>query len=295
MSTFTHIPVLLSEVISYLKPEKGGVFVDATLGLAGHSRAMLEAAASAGASLKLYGIDQDPAALELAKDVLADFPGSVLIQGNFGNYAKLDIPPADAILMDVGVSSMQIDDPERGFSFMREGILDMRMDPENTVTASTIVNTWPEYQLAHLLWQYGEEKLSKKISRAIVERRKKEPFWKTLDLAAVISEQYPLSQRNKHPHPATRTFQVLRIEVNRELDVLEEGIVAAYSGLKPGGRLAVISFHSLEDRVVKYLFRELGGDVITRKPVEATEEECASNPRSRSAKMRVIEKPLKFQ
>lgn len=290
MTEFSHIPVLLSSVTSYLQPEKGGVFVDATLGLAGHSVAMLGKAKAAGTVLKLYGIDQDPAALKLAEETLADFPGATLIRGNFGDYANLNIPPADAILMDIGVSSMQIDDPERGFSFMREGILDMRMDPENGVTASTIVNTWPEYQLANLFWQFGEEKLSKKIASAIAKRRKKEPFWKTLDLAAVIAEQYPAAARNKHPHPATRVFQALRIEVNRELDVLEQGIKDAYVGLKPGGRLAVISFHSLEDRVVKYLFRELGGTVLTKKPVEASEEEAAANPRSRSAKMRVIEK-----
>lgn len=290
MSEFSHIPVLLSEVLSYLKPEEGGVFVDATLGLAGHSLAALTAAKEAGTKLQLYGIDQDPSAIEIAREKLGDFPGSILIQGNFGDYASLKIPPANAILMDVGVSSMQIDDPERGFSFMREGILDMRMDPSNGVTASTIVNTWPEYQLANLIYQFGEERLSKKIASAIVKRRKKEPFWKTLDLAWVISEQYPPMLRNKHPHPATRTFQALRIEVNRELDVLEKGIKEAYAGLAPGGRLAVISFHSLEDRLVKYVFRDLGGKVLTSKPVVATEDEQRENPRSRSAKMRVIEK-----
>ncbi|CAN5176349.1 16S rRNA (cytosine(1402)-N(4))-methyltransferase RsmH [soil metagenome] len=290
MTAFSHIPVLLTEVLSYLKPEEGGVFVDATLGLAGHSTAALAAAKAAGATLQLYGIDQDPAAIAIAQEKLAEYPGTVLIQGNFGDYASLKIPPAKAILMDVGVSSMQIDDPERGFSFMREGILDMRMDPSNGVTASTIVNTWPEYQLANLIYQFGEERLSKKIASAIVKRRKKEPFWKTLDLAGVISEQYPPILRNKHPHPATRTFQALRIEVNRELDVLEKGIKEAYAGLVPGGRLAVISFHSLEDRLVKYVFRELGGKILTAKPVTATETEQSENVRSRSAKMRVIEK-----
>jgi 16S rRNA (cytosine1402-N4)-methyltransferase len=290
MSAFIHIPVLLNEVLSYLKPEEGGVFVDATLGLAGHSTAALEAAKEAGATLQLYGIDQDPAAIAIAQEKLAEFPGTILIQGNFGDYASLKIPPAKAILMDVGVSSMQIDDPERGFSFMREGILDMRMDPSNGVTASTIVNTWPEYQLANLIYQFGEERLSKKIASALVKRRKKEPFWKTLDLAGVISEQYPPMLRNKHPHPATRTFQALRIEVNRELDVLEKGIKEAYDGLIPGGRLAVISFHSLEDRLVKYVFRDLGGKILTAKPVTATELEQSENVRSRSAKMRVIEK-----
>ena len=291
--SFSHQPVLLAEVLDALHPEDGGFFIDATLGLGGHSEALLQASAA----LKLVGIDQDPEALVRSTERLQTFADrATLVAGNFGDIDELahqhHWPLAQGILMDIGVSSMQLDDPERGFSFSQNGPLDMRMDPENTVSAATIVNTWPEVQLARLLFQYGEERLSRKIARVIVQRRKKRPFWETSDLAAIVSEQYPPAARFKHPHPATRVFQALRIEVNRELEVLERAIPLAIELLAPGGRLAVISFHSLEDRVVKLLFREAEasgqGTVLTKRPVTATEAEMAENPRSRSAKLRVF-------
>lgn len=286
-----HIPVLLSEVLAYLQPEKGGAFLDATVGLGGHSAALQKA----NKKIKLFGLDQDPEALEHSKKLLK---GAELVYGNFQYLDDIaqeqKWPKFNGILMDIGVSSMQLDTAERGFSFQQDGPLDMRMDPDNTVTAATIVNTWLEQKLMHLFFTYGEERLSRKIARLIVERRKKNPFYTTKDLADFLVEMYPPALRHKHPHPATRVFQALRIEVNRELDALEQGITAALTLLAPNGRLAVISFHSLEDRVVKHMLRsaeqEELGKVITKKPVIAAEEESRENPRSRSAKLRVFEK-----
>jgi 16S rRNA (cytosine1402-N4)-methyltransferase len=290
-----HIPVLYNEVLENLQPERGGVFLDATLGLGGHAKGLVERAGKK--SIKLYGLDQDPEALRLAADAV---PSAILIQGNFGDLADIaeehDIPKLNGVLMDIGVSSMQIDTADRGFSFMQDGPLDMRMDPENTVTAATIVNTWIEFKLANLFFQYGEERLSRKIAREIVGRRKKKRFETTKDLADFIVGLYPPALRNKYPHPATRVFQALRIEVNRELDVLESGITASFDLLAPGGRLAVITFHSLEDRIVKHMFRQAEaegkGKVLTKKPITAGEDELRENPRSRSAKLRVFENSL---
>ncbi len=293
-----HIPVLQAEVTEALRPERGGVFLDATLGLAGHTIAMKRLG---GSKLATWGIDQDQTALSIAKDRLLEaFPNETftLVKGNFMDLKEIaheqGMPKCDAILMDVGVSSMQIDDPERGFSFMAQGPLDMRMDPENSVSAFTIVNTWPEHKLTMLLRNYGEERVAAKIAKEIVRKRRKNVIEETTELAELIIEAYHPAMRHKKPHPATRTFQALRIEVNKELEALEIGIQAALEQLAPGGRLAVISFHSLEDRIVKELFRqaaETGGfTVITKKPLVASEEETAVNPRSRSAKLRVVEK-----
>jgi 16S rRNA (cytosine1402-N4)-methyltransferase len=290
-----HKPVLLEAVMTLLQPERGGFFIDGTVGMGGHAAALLDRGAHT-----LVGIDQDPEALAMAKKRLQPYKGKFTLY--FANYADLNRlyqkngwSPANGILLDVGVSSFQIDTPERGFSFQKEGPLDMRMDPHNTVTAATIVNTWPEPKLADLFWRYGEERLSRKIARLIVERRGKAIFRDTLDLSNLLVQAYPPPARHKGIHPATRVFQALRIAVNRELDALEEGILAAFSHLELGGVLAVISFHSLEDRIVKNLFRtqasEEGWSILTKKPITASEEEEKENPRSRSAKLRAIQRP----
>lgn len=278
-------------MLELLLPERGGVFVDATLGLGGHSLAMLE---RGGKNLRVIGIDQDAEAILKSKKRLgkqADY-----LQGNFGDLKFLlegrDITQVDGVLMDLGVSSYQIDTPDRGFSFQEEGPLDMRMDQRGGVTAASILNTWPEHKLSEIFFTYGEERLGRKLARLILERRQKRPFTNTMDLADMIKGAYPPHLRHKHPHPATRVFQALRIAVNQELDVLEQGIADALSLLAPEGRLAIISFHSLEDRIVKHRFREAvtagGFELLTKKPIEATEEERNTNPRSRSAKLRGI-------
>jgi 16S rRNA (cytosine1402-N4)-methyltransferase len=290
-----HKPVLLEAVMTLLQPERGGFFIDGTVGMGGHAAALLDRGAHT-----LVGIDQDPEALAMAKKGLQPYKGKFTLY--FANYADLNRlyqkngwSPANGILLDVGVSSFQIDTPERGFSFQKEGPLDMRMDPHNTVTAATIVNTWPEPKLADLFWRYGEERLSRKIARLIVERRGKAIFRDTLELSNLLVQAYPPPARHKGIHPATRVFQALRIAVNHELDALEEGILAAFSHLELGGVLAVISFHSLEDRIVKNLFRtqasEEGWSILTKKPITASEEEEKENPRSRSAKLRAIQRP----
>jgi 16S rRNA (cytosine1402-N4)-methyltransferase len=287
----SHISVLLSECLDLLRPERGGTFIDATLGMGGHSEGMLERAGKA--AIRLLGIDQDQEALALARERLGD-----RIEYGWGNFADLaqiakthKAAPVDGILMDIGVSSYQIDTPERGFSFMENGPLDMRMDGTGSVTAASIVNTWPEFKLANLFFNYGEERLSRRIARLIVDQRRKEPFRETKQLADLIYYAYPPPSRHKKPHPATRVFQALRIEVNQELWSLERGLDAALDLLAPGGVLAVISFHSLEDRIVKLRFRsaaEDGFEILTKKPIEAGDEETGANSRSRSAKLRGI-------
>lgn len=282
-----HQPVLLQEVLQFLAPERGGLFVDATLGLGGHSEALLKI----NPKIELIGIDQDEEALALARTRLGE--RVTYLYGNFAQIASLVEKPAQGILMDIGVSSFQLDTAERGFSFNANGPLDMRMNNSAILTAAQIVNSWPERQLADLIYEYGEEHLSRKIAKAIVETRKKEPFQDTRSLSELIASQYPMKTRFRHLHPATRTFQALRIAVNDELEVLKEGLEGALSLLAPGGRLAVITFHSLEDRIVKHRFRratEEGFSVLTKKPVIASEEEEKNNPRSRSAKLRVVEK-----
>lgn len=288
-----HIPVLLDETLRFLNPGRGGVFLDATLGLGGHCEAILRSSPG----VRLFAIDRDPEALELAGERLKPFGDRLtLIRGSFADIDTFDLPGLDGVLMDIGVSSMQIDSPERGFSFQEDGPLDMRMDPDQTISAATIVNTWQEVKLANMIYEYGEERLSRRIARVIVERRRKHVFETTADLAEVIAECYPAGSRHKRPHPATRTFQALRIEVNQELLSLEQGMAGAMELLNPGGVLVVISFHSLEDRIVKYAFRKAAQSegsqfkILTKKPLEATDEERARNPRSRSAKLRALEK-----
>jgi 16S rRNA (cytosine1402-N4)-methyltransferase len=289
-----HQPVLLSEVVELLAPEQGGVFVDATLGFGGHTEALLNEAEEAGVKIQVLGMDQDQEALRLAHERLGE-----RIEYVWRNFAQLipalkerGICQVDGILMDIGVSSMQIDTAERGFSYQENGPLDMRMDQTISITAASILNTWPEHRLATLFWQYGEERLSKKIARAIVEDRRKDPFYETKALSELLVRLYPAHLRYKRPHPATRVFQALRIEVNRELAVLEDGMKAALEVLAPGGRLVIITFHSLEDRIVKYGFREAVAtgefELLNKKPLTASDEEQELNSRSRSAKVRGI-------
>jgi 16S rRNA (cytosine1402-N4)-methyltransferase len=300
-----HVPVLLKEAIDFLAVRRGGTYIDATVGLGGHS---LEIAKRLGAPGHLIGFDKDPAALRTARERLgvarpashvareSDWPKIELIHGSFADLAydaRLTTHDrVDGILADLGVSSLQFSDPARGFSFQAEGPLDMRMNPMSEPTAEQVVNQFDERKLADLIYEFGEERRSRRIARAIVRSR---PIRTTAQLAAVVSAAArPMNSAERKIHPATRTFQALRIFVNRELDDLRQLLEAAPQLLKPGGRVVVISFHSLEDRIVKDAMREgarLGQyKLLTKKPVTASEEEIASNPRSRSAKLRAAER-----
>jgi 16S rRNA (cytosine1402-N4)-methyltransferase len=291
-----HVPVLLQEAIDFLAIRRGGTYIDATVGLGGHS---IEIAKCLGAPGHLIGVDKDPAALEragvrLQSSVIGegtDWPTIELRHGSFANLAADQQPSTiDGILADLGVSSLQLDDAARGFSFQAEGPLDMRMNPQSGVTAEQVVNQADEVTLANLIYEFGEERRSRRIARAIVRSR---PIRTTAQLADVVSAAArPMKQ--ERIHPATRTFQALRIFVNRELDDLRDLLVAAPRLLKPGGRLVIISFHSLEDRIVKDALRDGAKQgqyrLLTKKPVTAREEEIDRNPRSRSAKLRAAER-----
>jgi 16S rRNA (cytosine1402-N4)-methyltransferase len=293
-----HVPVLLKEAIDFLAVKRGGTYLDATVGLGGHS---YEIARRLGAPGHLIGFDKDPAALEIARGKLqaAGWTGEdarrsiTLIHGSFAEVGERVAPASlDGILADLGVSSLQLGDPARGFSFQAEGPLDMRMNPMSGETAEQVVNHIDERELADVIYEFGEERRSRRIARAIVRSR---PIHTTKQLVEVVSAA-ARSMKWKHEriHPATRTFQALRIFVNRELDDLKALLEAAPRVLKPGGRLVVISFHSLEDRIVKDAMREGAKDkhfrLLTKKPVVASEHEIDRNPRSRSAKMRAAEK-----
>lgn len=281
---FAHVPVLATEIVEGLAIREGGDYLDATLGGGGHSALILEAAPH----LTLTGIDQDPQAIAAAQAKLTPYGDRVQIwQGNFADFDPGD-RRFDGIIADLGVSSAQFDIPDRGFSFRLSAPLDMRMNPQQDMTAAEIVNTWEEQDLANVIYQYGEERLSRKIARRIVERR---PFETTTELAEVIFYSVPKSYRYGRIHPATRTFQALRIVVNRELDVLERFLDRAPHWLKPGGRVGIISFHSLEDRIVKHTLRENPLlRVLTKKPIVPTPKEMEHNGRSRSAKLRWAER-----
>jgi 16S rRNA (cytosine1402-N4)-methyltransferase len=304
-----HVPVLLKEAIDFLAVRRGGTYIDATVGLGGHS---YEIAKRLGAPGHLIGLDKDPAALEIAgfrlsasgfrtqedpeagsREPRADWPEITLLQRSFAEIAKgHKAASVDGILADVGVSSLQLDDAARGFSFQADGPLDMRMDPQGERTAEQVVNHLDERQLADVIYEFGEERRSRRIARAICRSR---PIRSTAHLADVISAAArPMNQAERRIHPATKTFQALRIFVNRELEDLQALLKAAPRILKPGGRVVVISFHSLEDRIVKDAFREGSKEgyfsVLTKKPVTATELESDRNPRARSAKLRAAEK-----
>jgi 16S rRNA (cytosine1402-N4)-methyltransferase len=281
---FHHVPVLPQEVLEGLAIQPGGLYLDATVGGGGHSRLILQA----DDSVKLVAVDQDESAIAAARANLSEFGDRITFwQGNFSTFDHQG-KQFDGILADLGVSSAQFDIPERGFSFRHEAPLDMRMDQSQDLTAADIVNHWDETDLANLIYNYGEERLSRRIARKILEQR---PFQTTTELAEAISYCVPRKYRYGRIHPATRTFQALRIAVNQELDVLETLLQKAPGWLAPGGRLVIISFHSLEDRMVKHSLKENPVlKVITKKPITAAEEELEHNPRSRSAKLRVAEK-----
>jgi 16S rRNA (cytosine1402-N4)-methyltransferase len=282
--TFSHIPVLSQEVITGLNIQPGGNYLDLTVGGGGHSRLILETAED----VKVTCVDQDEDALKAAKENLAEFGDRVkFIHSNFANYQFIE-NSYDGILADLGVSSYHLDHPERGFSFRNTANLDMRMNQQQSLTAGDIINEWDEKELADIFFKYGEERLSRRIARRIIEKR---PFDTTTELANAIAYSVPPKYRHGRIHPATRVFQALRIAVNDELKVLETLIEKAPNALIPGGRIAIISFHSLEDRPVKHGLRNSDSlRVLTKKPIIATEEEIKQNPRSRSAKLRIAEK-----
>ncbi len=291
---YEHQPVLLAEVLDLLITESGGLYLDATLGLGGHSEAILRAIS---AQSKLMGLDMDPEALIQAEQRLAPYSGRFrAVRANFRTLGQIlereKFFPLAGALLDLGVSSLQFDKPERGFSFQHEGPLDMRMSPDNPLTADAIVNRWPQEQIALLLKEYGEEPAAQRIAKAIVERRRQESFKTTTDLAQMIEK---LAPRGKI-HPATRTFQALRIAVNAELENLTRALEDLARFMQHGGRMGVITFHSLEDRIVKRMFASFVEQGVCRyvdkkgEAVAPSEEEVESNPRARSAKLRVVEK-----
>jgi 16S rRNA (cytosine1402-N4)-methyltransferase len=296
-SKFGHVSVLLKEAIDFLAVRRGGIYIDATLGLGGHS---FEIAKRLGRQGRLIGFDKDTHAIELAQkrlneppaELKDDWPEIELIHASFAEIGeRVARGTVQGILADVGVSSMQFDDATRGFSFQAEGPLDMRMNPESELSADQVVNQFDEKDLADLIYEFGEERRSRRIARAIVRAR---PVKTTAHLAQVISAAARPMKFGKGIHPATLTFQALRIFVNRELDDLDALLKWAPKILAKGGRLVVISFHSLEDRRVKDSLREGAKheryEILTRKPMTATEEEIRSNPRSRSAKLRAAER-----
>ena len=294
--SLTHESVLLAEAVEWLSPGSGKMLVDGTLGLGGHAKRWLERSGPDG---QVVGFDRDPEAVVEARRILKDYGDrTVIIQDNYKNCVQhlkaRNIGAVDAFLLDLGVSSVQLDSAARGFSFRFEGPLDMRMDPfENTPNAETLVNEASEEELCEIFWKYGEERFARQIARRLVEARSKKRLTTTRDLENVIFHAAPKSSRFGHIHPATRCFQALRIRVNKELESLESFLNVAPSYLKPGGRIAVISFHSLEDRIVKNVFRALEkdekGKILTKKPATPSEAEQARNARARSAKMRVFE------
>lgn len=292
MAPSAHQPVLLHEVVEALHPSPGDRIVDCTVGPGGHAEALLE---QLGPSGRLLGIDADPDAIELARGRLSRFGGSaILVNRSFADLASVcneyGFHAVDGILFDLGLSSMQVDSPERGFSFQRDAPLDMRFDPSLELTAADIVNSYPERDIARILREYGEERHARRIARSIVRSR---PITSTVRLARLVEQV--LGSRRGRIHPATRTFMALRIAVNQELDSLSSALAQTPDLLAPGGRLVVISYHSLEDRIVKQFMRSQARDsvlqLVSRKVVRPTSLEIESNPRSRSAKLRIAERP----
>ena len=308
-TVFHHVPIMVEDVLRLLEPARGGIFVDGTLGGGGHAEAVLSALPESG---RLYGIDRDDDALRAASERLSRFGDRfTAIKGNFFDMKDLlrahGVEKADGILLDLGVSSYQLDAAERGFSYKAEAPLDMRMDQTAPLTARDVVNSWSEEALRRIFYEYGEEKFSQKIARRIVEEREKRPIETTTELAALIKGAIPAKFRNEPQHPARRCFQAIRIAVNGELDGLSDAIQSAHDLLNPDGRLVVLTFHSLEDRIVKNAFRAFenpctcpksapvcvcgrkpSATVLTRHPVVASEQEQQENSRATSAKLRAI-------
>jgi 16S rRNA (cytosine1402-N4)-methyltransferase len=291
----SHEPVLLAEVLELLRVKPGETVVDGTLGSGGHASEILKRLSGTG---RLVGIDQDPEALGRAKENLKEFPNVEYIHGGFEELDKmlnhLNLGMIDAVLLDVGLSSEQLEEARRGFSFLKEGPLDMRMDPSKSLRAYDLVNELSERELTELFRRYGEERWAGRIARVICRERRRQPIETTGALVEAVKQAVPKPLHFGPRHPAMRVFQALRIRVNDELGALETALPKALAALRPGGRLAVISFHSLEDRIVKQTFRrwaeEDRGEVLTRKPVRPGPEEVERNPRSRSARLRGFEK-----
>ena len=307
---FRHETVLLKESVEGILGDPDGIYVDCTMGGGGHSAAIADRLGSSGC---LVGIDQDPAAVQAGRLRLAGAKPTVhVVRGNFREIGavldQLGIGQVDGILFDLGVSSHQIDLPQRGFSYMNDGPLDMRMNPEQSLTAQEIVNTYPEKELARVIFEYGEERWARRIAKFIVEARRNRPLTRTFELVELIAAAIPAAARRQGPHPAKRTFQAIRIEVNGELSILPAALRTAIDRLKPGGKIGVISFHSLEDRIVKNTFAALLGHCVCPprapvcmcnpratlrlpgKPIAPSAAEVEANPRSRSAKLRIAEK-----
>lgn len=307
---FHHVSVLLNECIEGLNIKENGIYVDGTLGGAGHSSEIVKRLKTG----RLIGIDQDTDAINAATKRLEPYKDRVtLVHDNFSNvkvvFAQLGIEKADGFLLDIGVSSHQLDEAERGFSYMQDAPLDMRMNSESDFSAYNVVNEYSEDELNNVIFKYGEERWAKRIAQFIVEARKQKPIETTFELVDIIKKAVPKGARKDGPHPAKRTFQAIRIEVNGELEILEKTIDDMTELLNPGGRLCIITFHSLEDRIVKNAFRKQENPctcppefpvcvcgkkplakVITRKPILPSEEELEENHRSRSAKLRILER-----
>lgn len=313
---FYHTPVLLQETLEYLLPLPGHIIVDCTAGGGGHSKALLSKILPGG---KLIALDQDAASVETVRKVLEPLgTGNFFVfRTNFRNLKQVlesaAIKQVDGILFDLGVSSHQLDEAERGFSYQHDALLDMRMDQTAKITAADLVNKESREKLNRIIWEYGEERWAKRIAEFIVKEREVKPIETTGQLVEIIKKAIPKGARREGPHPAKRTFQALRIAVNQELEILEETLAQGVDLLKPEGRLAVITFHSLEDRIVKQLFKKLAQGctcppefpvcvcqkkplvkILTPKPVLPSKEEVNSNPRSRSAKLRVVQKTVLF-
>lgn len=305
---FKHVSVLLEETIESLNIKEDGIYVDGTLGGAGHTKEILKKLENG----LLIGIDQDLDALTNAKTILKDYKNVHLSHNNFSNIKEvlkeIGIESVDGIMMDLGVSSYQLDTGERGFSYMKDAPLDMRMDRQGDLSAYEVVNNYSEKELGEVIRDYGEERFAKRIAGFIVNEREVSKIKTTFELVDIIKKAIPARFRRTGPHPAKRTFQAIRIEVNKELEILKDTIKDSVDVLKPGGRLAMITFHSLEDRIVKHTYKKLSDPcecpkalpcvcgkkpiikILTKKPIGPSEEELKINPRSRSAKLRVLEK-----
>ena len=307
---FKHVSVLLDECIDALNIKEDGIYVDCTLGGAGHSSQIVKRLSKDG---RLIGIDQDTDALKAASEKLKDFNNVTFVHNNFYNIGEiiesLEIENVDGILMDLGVSSYQLDTGSRGFSYMHDGPLDMRMNRDDYLSAHEVVNNYSEEELSKIIRNYGEDKFAKRIANFIVKAREKEEIKTTFKLVEIIKNAIPAKARREGPHPAKRTFQAIRIEVNGELKILDRAIRDGVEKLSKGGRMAIITFHSLEDRIVKTVYKDLENPctcpsefpicncgktatvkVLTRKPIDPSKEEVEVNPRSRSAKLRVLQK-----
>ena len=307
---FKHVSVLLEESIESLNIKEDGTYVDCTLGGGGHSYEICKRLSSNG---RLIGIDQDTTALKAAADRLKEFENVTYVHNNFYNIEEvlnsLGIDKVDGILMDLGVSSYQLDEATRGFSYMKDAPLDMRMNSEKDFSAYNVINEYSEEKLCRIMWDYGEEKFARKIAATIIKRRADKPIETTAELVDMIKASIPARNRKEGSHPAKRTFQAIRIEVNQELEIINKTIVDGVEKLNKGGRMSIITFHSLEDRIVKNQFRDLENPctcpkefpicvcgkiqkvkVVNKKPIEASENELNNNSRSKSAKLRVAEK-----